>query len=113
MIRKWLKKIKDSRELKKSNWGRNYNWYIEYNDEIIGELIDCQWLDMYWDTYIIKSLNEKWDQTLTNPESWSNFKYKNQYYDQYAIYAFPGGDSEHVKLNERLSMRGLYLTEIK
>lgn len=71
-------------------------------------------MDMFWDTYIVKSLNEKWNQTLTDPKSWDNFKYKNKHYDQYAEYAFLGGGYEcEIRLNERISMRGLYLVELK
>lgn len=114
MIKKWIKKVKDSRELKKSDLGRNFNWYIEYNDVIIAELIDCQWVDMFWYSYVLKSLNNKWNQTLTDPNSWGNFKYKNQHYNQYAIYAIAEERYEcNIKLNERISMRSLYLTELK
>ena len=42
-ISKFIKKYKDHRELKKSNFGRDYGWYIEYKGTIIGELVDPQW----------------------------------------------------------------------
>ncbi len=115
MICKWIKKIKDKRELKKSNWGRDFNWYIEYKNEIIGELIDYEWEEIFWDSYLIKSIKEEHNQILTNPKFWDNFKYKNQHYNQYAENAFAEGRIYEygIKLNERLSMRGLYLTEIK
>ncbi|WP_435263818.1 hypothetical protein [Tenacibaculum sp. nBUS_03] len=113
-MRKWIKKYKDKKELKKSNWGREYGWHIEYKGIIIGELINCEWMDMFWDTYIIKARDEKWNKILTEPIYWDNFKFKNQHYNQYAIYGFPGGGYEaEIKLNKRISMRGLYLTEIK
>ncbi len=43
-----------------------------------------------------------------------NFTFKNQYYDQYAENAFAAGwvYKYGIKLNERISMRGLYLIEI-
>ncbi|USL95201.1 hypothetical protein D1J36_007930 [Riemerella anatipestifer] len=114
MIHKWIKEYKDKRDLKKSNWGREYGWYIEYNGEIIGELVDCKWKDVFWDTYILKSVHEKWNQILTDSKSWEDFKYKNQHYNQYAINAFHGAGYEcKIKLNERISMRSLYLTEIE
>ena len=115
MIRNWFKKWKDTKALKKSNWGRDLNWYIEYKGEIIGELVDYKWDDMFWDSYIIQSLDEKWNQTLTAPESWYDFKFKNQYYNQYAENAFVAGRvfKNGTKLNERILMRGLYLTTIE
>lgn len=114
MIKKWIKKIREARELKKSSWGREFDWYIEYNGETIGELVDYKWMDMFWDTYTIKSVHERWNQIMTEPKSWDKFKYKNQFYDQYAINAFLGERYEcKIKLDERISMRSLYLTEIK
>ncbi|MCD8418303.1 hypothetical protein J2Q11_11415 [Tenacibaculum finnmarkense genomovar finnmarkense] len=113
MIIKWIKKIRDSRELKKSNWGREFNWYIEYNGKIIGELINYKWKDMFWDTYIVKSFNEDYNQILTDSLFWDNFKYKNQYYLQYVDAFIAGGHKQNIELNERISIRGLYLIELK
>jgi len=115
MIKKWYKKIIDSIKLRKSNWARDYNWYIEYENQIIGELVECQFSDMFWDSYIVKSLDQKWDQLLTDPKYWNDFKFKNQYYKQYAMNAFAEGDvyKNGLTLNHRINMRGLYLTEIK
>jgi len=114
MIKKWYKKIKDSIELKKSNWGRDYNWYIEYDGQLIGELVAYECSDMFWDSYIIRSLDKKWDQLLTKPKYWNDFKFKNQYYKQYAMNAFAEGKAydSGVTLNQRITMRGLYLIEI-
>ena len=112
MIRKWIKKTKDNRELKKSNWGRKFGWYIEYHGENIGELIDYQWNDMFWDSYIIKSLDDKWNPSLEDAGSWIDFKFKNKYYDLYADAIPEDRVVYRVILNQRVKMRGLYLNKL-
>jgi len=109
-----FKKFRNTQKLKKSNWGRNYGWYIEYEGEHIGELVDYEWKDMFWDSYILKSKHEKWNKILTDENSWNQliFKFKNKQHQQYATNAF-AAIAPHITLNKRISMRGLYLTELK
>ena len=59
MLRKWITQYKNTKDLKKSNWGRYHNWLIEYKREIISELIDYEWDDMFWDNYKIISKHKK------------------------------------------------------
>jgi len=101
------------RELRKSNWGREHGWYIEFEGEIIGELIDYEFSDMFWDSYKIISKNEKWDLYLFDEKLWdeSAFKFKNKYYNLYALNAFSGGVSD-LKRRKKIELRSLYLTEL-
>lgn len=59
-------------------------------NEVIGELVDCEWEDMFWDSYVIKSIKDEYNEILINRKLWANFKYKNQHYDQYAEHAYAG-----------------------
>ena len=39
--------VKGFQELKSSNYGRNYGWWVELDGEVIGELINVQHEDMF------------------------------------------------------------------
>lgn len=112
-IRNKIKHWKDSKELKKSNWGRDYGWFIEYKGEIIGELIDSEFQDMFWNSYKIISKDKESEPYLFDEDLWDQvlFKFKNKFYDQYAEGAFSGNASE-IKKSRTVLMRGLYLRQI-
>ncbi len=116
MIQKIKNKIKhwrDLRELRKSNWGREYGWYIEFENEIIGELVEYEFSDMFWDSYKIISENKKWDSYLFDKNQWFSlaFKFKNKAYEAYVTNAIPSIECE-LKTKKQIKMRGLYLTEL-
>ena len=113
IIKKKIKNWKDSRELRKSNWGREYDWYIEFEGEIIGELVDYQYSQMFWDRYKVISKNKKWDSYLFEEKCWleAAFKFKNKHYNLYVPNAFTGGLPD-LKSRKQIEIRGLYLTEI-
>ncbi len=108
----WIKQLRSKKELKRSNYGRDFNWFIEYKGEIIGELTDCRSVDMFWDSYTIKATNKKWRKVLSCSEYWCYFKYKNQYYEQYANSAVSEMKRSPINLEERIKIRGLYLTTL-
>ncbi len=117
----WLKKIfnltstkiqesKDDAELKASNWGRSFDWYIEMDGQIIGELVDGEFDDMFWFRYkIVAHLG--FEQTLFEYESWleCDFKFKNKHYQQYADHAICGPEIEENEGGYSIIMRGLQL----
>lgn len=110
-VRNW----KNSNELKKSDYGRDYGWHIEYKGEVIGELVECEFEDMFWDRYKVISINEKLDSYLFDTNLWNQvaFKFRNKYYNQYAPNAFPGGNFIHIEKSREVTMRALYLTHIE
>ena len=110
MIKKWINNWK----LKKSNWGREFGWYIEYEEEVIAELVECKFYDMFWDSYEIILTDSKYKIYILDEKLWKTvaFKFRNKFYNQYANNAF-AGDTSNMKINDRIIMRGLYLTEIE
>jgi hypothetical protein len=111
---KYLKKHKDKKELKKSNFGRDYGWYIEYDGKAIGELIDWKFTDMFWCDYKIVSLNNEWESILFDEKRWQNceFKFKNKVYNKYAENAFSGFAPGSLMKTKTVGMRMLYFTEL-
>lgn len=114
-IKNRIKSWRDLRELKISNYGREYGWYIEYKGEVIGELVDCRFEDMFWNRYKVISINEKLDAYLFDTDLWNQvaFKFRSKYYNQYASNAFPGGDFIYIEKSREVTMRALYLTHIE
>lgn len=107
------KKRRDDTELKKSNWGRTFGWYIEFNGEIIGELVDDEFDDMFWVRYTIVPY-DGFEEFLFNHQNWdeSRFKYLNKHYSQY-VDAIHGRTIDKRENKYTISMRGLYLLSIE
>lgn len=107
------KKRKDDSELKKSNWGRSFGWFIEWNGEIIGELVDDKFDDMFWVRYTIVPY-DGFEEFLFNHQNWdeNNFKYLNKHYPQY-VDAIHGRTIDIDKNEYTISMRALYLLSIE
>lgn len=98
--------------LYKSNFGRNYGWYIEYNSEVIGELIDCEWYDMFWDTYKFVPTNDTTLQLLKQYQLWNKFCFRNKKYKNHVLQtAFIGEHDEFLALN-KIIVRALYLHKL-
>lgn len=97
----------------KSNYGRDYGWYIELNNHIIGELQNPVQIEMFWESYKIIPKDENYKDLLNSSNFWLNqdLKFRNKGLDKYANFAFPGGIStENKSLNGQVAMRALYLT---
>ena len=99
--------------LKKSNYGRDYGWFIELDNEVIGELIDCQFIEMFWDSYLVKATSIGSQKILLNPKYWEEckFKFRNKETNDY-VESFGGVDSTTdfcSGKSKRISMRSLYL----
>lgn len=114
-IKKIISNLNTNSELKKSNWGRNYGWFIEFEKNKIGELVEVKNIDMFWFEYKIIPYNG-FEKIVLNFENWEQgrFKYQNKFYLQYANQAFCGGSGI---LNENqtymISMRALHLNSIE
>jgi len=107
------KKRRDDAELKKSNWGRSFGWFIELNGEIIGELVDDKFDDMFWVRYTIVPY-DGFEEFLFNHQNWdeSRFKYRNKHYPQY-VDAIHGRTIDKEENKYTISMRALYLLSIE
>lgn len=110
-----MTKFNRKSELEESNWGRKHGWFIEYENKIIGELVDFKSGDMFWFNYKIIAYNG-FEEIVLNNENWEKciFKYRNKFYPQYANQAFSGisGISKEDE-NLIISMRGLHLETIE
>jgi len=110
----FFKKHKDEKELKQSNYGRVYGWFIEQEGKRIGELNHYEYDDMFWDRYTIFPYKD-YEAFLFNFENWLEhaFQYPNKHYQLYAKNAIFGMGGIHKENNKHtIMMRGLYLLEI-
>jgi len=96
--------------LYKSNYGRNFGWYIEYKGQRVGELINVRNEDQFWHSYDLISLGEETDKILYKPENWeySNFEFRNKVLSLYAKNTFCSGMSPDFT-KARIFMRHLYV----
>ncbi len=110
-IRKKINNQKNLKELKRSNFGRKFGWLIELEGEIIGELTDYEFSDMFWDSYSVIPKNEKWARLLFSPNFWyeNDFKFKNKHYNIYVVNAVPKVGSK-LKSDKRIEIRALYIS---
>jgi len=108
------KKQTEESELKKSNWGRSFGWFIEYKGQIIGELIDEEFDDMFWVRYTISPYPD-FKYFLLQHENWmlGDFKYLNKHYKQYAENAVCGPQIDEENNSYTIIMRSLYLVSIE
>jgi len=114
-IKTKIKNRKDNIELKKSNWGRSFGWYVELNGEKIGELSYNEFEDMFWVSYKIIPY-QGYEKQILDFQNWQacRFKFLNKHYPQYADGAFSGGSNIRKIENEYIiSMRALYLVSIE
>lgn len=113
MIKRIFRFLLRYKSIKSTNYGRKCGWYIELNGVVVGELIDYQYIDMLWDSYLVVPKDEASDTILHEPSNWydSKFQYKNKGIVGYASNAFSGGDYEDFcnRTTDRISMRGLYV----
>ncbi|WMX17274.1 hypothetical protein [Aureispira sp. CCB-E] len=108
-MRKSINRVQD---LLNSNHGRKYGWFIELNDEIIGELKNPKYVDMFWEAYEIIPLNDKKETFVNSYFTWNNpkLKFKNKTMNEYALYAYPSMLlNPQNSMNGVVNMRGLYL----
>tara|TARA_B110000046_G_scaffold59224_1_gene66481 strand:- start:1550 stop:1945 length:396 start_codon:yes stop_codon:yes gene_type:complete len=112
-LSQYFKKQKDKKELKNSNFGRNYGWDIEYQGEVIGELTNWKFFDMYWCTYKIFAINASMESILFDEKLWNDckFKFKNKKYGIYAKAPISSFISGNLLNTKTIRMRMLYLTE--
>jgi len=117
----WLTKIKEhfkrkiqeneeEAELKKSNFGRDFGWFIELEDKVIGELVNNTYHEMFWVKYEIIAY-EGYEEMLFDFDKWAEckFKFRNKHYFQY-VDAACAPFIEKEEKNYTIIMRGLYLT---
>jgi len=101
-------------ELEKSNWGRDFGWFIEFEGEKIGELVDAEFYDMFWVKYKIVPYSS-FEKVVLDYENWAScsFQYQNKHYLQYPKNAFFGMTIDKENDNYTIAMRGLYLEAIE
>lgn len=98
-------------KLAESDYGRDYGWYIEFEGEVIGELVNPKFEDMFWDSYKIIPSDEKYNDLLFSESEWlkCEFKFRNKELNEYASGAFPAGSQNNLLKKNRVLMRALYL----
>jgi hypothetical protein len=101
-----------------SNYGRACGWYVEVAGQRLAALIDCQWEDMFWDSYCVEPLTSDPEQValVLSEEFWNRIHiyqqvYRNREFDEVAENAFPAcrDAGSGVSASGRVVLRGLYL----
>lgn len=106
------KSIHRAQNLFNSNYGKEYGWFIELDNEIIGELKNPKPVDMFWEAYEIIPLKGKKAIFVNSHSTWNNpkLKFKNKTMDEYALHAYPSIPfNPENSMNGIVNMRGLYL----
>ena len=89
-----IKKTRDTRILKKSNYGMDYGWDIEFENHLIGELKHCADAPHHWgETFEIISASKENDTYLLKNGLWSHskFKFRNKKYNSHLVTPFVCG----------------------
>jgi len=96
--------------LLRSNLGRQFGWYIEFNGLIVGELRNPSYHDMYWDSYDVVPTDDAGNKILTDDQHWldGTLQFRNKNIDEYAFTAI-AADTHPVVKNSKVLMRSLYL----
>jgi len=97
--------------LAKSNYGRQFGWFIEFEGETIGELTKYRFEEKVWDSYEITPLNKNHEALLFDPDKLfvNNFKFKNKVINEYIENAVIRDDEDLLSLKNRISVRSLFL----
>lgn len=90
----------------------NKEWFIEYQGEVIGELIKPEFDNMFWGSYQLIQLSEETKKILSNTDLWNQceFQFRNKKTGNYApnaIIALAHLGSDKMT-DKRISMRALY-----
>jgi hypothetical protein len=111
-----IKKIKDSFILKRSNYGADYGWYIEYEKNVLGELKYRPDIITDWGiTYEIIAKSRELNHIIYDNSLWINqeFKFRNKKYDRKLIEPLVGGSGIY-EMNESklINIKYLFVSEI-
>ncbi|WP_291727098.1 hypothetical protein [Bernardetia sp.] len=87
-----------------------YEWYVELEGEVIGELINAEYVDMFWYEYIVIP-NKNYEYLISDIQLWNDCKFKffNKVSLKYANNAF----GHYLPLERKAYMRALYIDERK
>lgn len=99
-----------ARYLVRSNFGRDDGWYIELDGNLVGELSDARWSDMFWDSYAVTEHPISESSALRDDTLWSHckFTFRNRSTGEVVATAFCGGTPPFIR-DGRVLMRALYL----
>ncbi|MEM7151604.1 MAG: hypothetical protein AAF799_02135 [Myxococcota bacterium] len=101
--REWLDEVR-------SDYGRQYGWFVERNGTPIAILLDPQWVDMFWDSYRVHPVpGSNLPDMIYTAELWhaGDLVYRNRATGE-VVGAWAGG-ALPTRDDPRVVMRGLYL----
>ena len=84
--------------------------YVEYQGHVVGELTNCRWEEMFWDSYATVPVGRENEPVFLNDDLWDRcqFRFRNRELNVYAENAFCGGTPPFIR-DGRVFMRGLFL----
>jgi hypothetical protein len=98
----------------KANYGRDAGWYVERRGQRIAMVIDCRFVEMFWDSYLLVALTDDIDlrQRLRMDAFWNHVEnegvvFRNRECGELAKFAIPARNP--LREFNRIVMRGLYL----
>jgi hypothetical protein len=99
-----------ARLLHSSNFGRCDGWYIELDGNLVGELSDARFEDMFWYSYAVEEIVTAGRSPIFDDDLWNacRFKFRNRHTGEVVEHAFCGGSPPFVR-DGRVLMRALYL----
>lgn len=107
-----MRSFRRARYLLESSFGRRDGWYVEFEGEIVGELTEPQFADMFWVSYAVHEANGRRSAVLHDDGPWNDcrFVFRSRRTGEPAKNAFAWGIRPAIQ-DGRVAMRALYLTE--
>ena len=104
-----MRALDRARSLLRSRFGRADGWFVELDGNVLAELDDPQWVDMFWCSYAVHVRAPEHEPTVYSDEAWNacTFVLRNRRTREIAPNAFAGGTP--VIRDGRVTMRGLDL----
>src|SRR5689334_19706275 len=94
-----------------SNYGRDFGWFVEVEGRAVAVLTDCQWADIFWDSYRVDVLDDG-DEFFTDAfwDRCDRLAFRNREFGDVASLAFPCGHAgSMLKDTGRILVRRCYL----
>jgi hypothetical protein len=107
-----MRSFRRARYLLESAFGRHDGWYVEFEGEIVGELTDPQFADMFWVSYAVHQAKGDRSAVLHDDALWNDcrFVFRSRRTGERAKNALAWGVRPAIQ-DGRVEMRALYLTE--
>ena len=98
-----------------TNYGRDAGWILERDGKAIATLSDCQYEDMFWDSYRIEPITDDPDtrklilsEAFWVGSEWIGLTWRNRELEMLPVAPFPAGSP--IRKSGRVVVRGLHIS---